>query len=125
MAEKTILAKVHDIVTRKAAKMKATKTPAKKKGRRLKRLKKGEQRMITMGFCPKIYDLMSWWCKSTGQYITTFIRTAVTNEFMRNMDERDLQIKKMEKYYADYFEDCTEKEALEAEKEAKELEKTK
>jgi len=119
MDGKTILEKVYK------SELKLAKMPIKKRGTKRKKLKKGNMRVVNLSFCAKTYDLIRWWTQSTGQYMTTFVREAVSDKFMQQMDAREAKIAKMKKYYDEYFEQCTEEEALEAEKEAKELNKVK
>ena len=76
-----------------------------KKRRKKQEFIGGAAKDIKLRLCPKTYKLIRWWCKSTRQFIGTFIQNAVTDAFIKEITHREEKIKVMEKYYSEYFED--------------------
>jgi len=89
-----------------------------KKRRKQQEFIGGPTKTIKFRFCPKTYELIRWWCKSTRQFTGTFIQNAVIDAFIKEIGLRQDKIKLMEKYYNEYFhKESKDSEKLKATKE--------
>jgi len=98
----TILANIEE-----GKKPQLSEVPKKGRGRPRKKMAfvGPKRKAIKLLVCPKIHTLVKWWCKTSHQYMATFIQKAITDAFVREIQEREATVKLMEKFYNEYFDE--------------------